>query len=637
MRLATTGAATSYSNWSGTSFAAPTVAGGVALLADYAWTALTPGDAAFAVDGRVIRSVLVNSADKTSGWSNGQAWNGTRWSTAQGLDYATGGGRMNLNQAFNQYANVAGNTISQLINPSGSGPHSVLPTGWARATLNRPDSATAAGIDFLITDPLTRNSELNTTLTWFVNGASAANTSNPAVIGFHNLDLEVWLTDGSGVPQTRVGVSTADHNNVEHLSFLVPETGQYLIRVLRPSDSNGGTYYSFAGDSTSDVFGLAWMSRPGLQVSSGTTTISSGVQSHANVLVAPESGQTATLSISGSGTRVNVLNRLYVGGTDRGAGGTGTLTITSGAAVDASNSIDVFGGGTLTVTDSTLSGGVLSLRAGSNFTASGVSILQFSRIDAASPLVVPNGGDVTVRSYRNYSGANAGRLNLLSTAATLNVDGVLRLQPVLAGTSGLIKNGAGTVIVAPTTLGQYTYTGTTLINAGTLQLGVTDVLPNTSEIWLAGGTLRTGAAAGFSDTVGALRLEASSTISLGTGTHALTFSGLTGTPTGILTILGWTGAPLASGTAGDILFTGVGSTPAATYASFLSTVQFQGYGIGAATFILSSGSTYELVPTPAPEPAAILAVAFAGLGLGGWVARRARRPSHADSDAAIAT
>ena len=40
MRLATTGSATSYNTWAGTSFSAPTVAGGVALLADYAWTAL---------------------------------------------------------------------------------------------------------------------------------------------------------------------------------------------------------------------------------------------------------------------------------------------------------------------------------------------------------------------------------------------------------------------------------------------------------------------------------------------------------------------------------------------------------------------------------------------------------------------
>ena len=280
MRLATTGSATSFNTWAGTSFSAPTVAGGIALLADYAWTELAPNDAQFAVDGRVIRSVLINSADKTSGWNNGQTWDGTRWATSRGLDYTTGGGRMNLDQAFGQYVNAAGNAITQLINPESTGPHTVLPTGWARATIDRPDIAVASNIDFLIGDAVSRNTEVNTTLTWFVNGESTADTSNPGIVGFHNLDLEVWLTDGAGVPETRIAVSTADHNNVEHLSFLAPETGQYLIRVLRPTDANGGTYYSFPGDSTSDVFGLAWMTRAGLQATSGTTAVSSGIQSH---------------------------------------------------------------------------------------------------------------------------------------------------------------------------------------------------------------------------------------------------------------------------------------------------------------------------------------------------------------------
>ena len=171
MRLATTGNSNSYTTEAGTSFAAPTVAGGIALLADSAWSSLDPTSAASAVDGRVMKAVLINSADKTSGWNNGQSWNGTSWSTSRGLDYATGGGRMNLSQAFNQYVNGSGNTITQLINPTGTGPHSVLSTGSARATIDRPDSASSANVDFLISSPLTKNTELNTTLAWYVNAA----------------------------------------------------------------------------------------------------------------------------------------------------------------------------------------------------------------------------------------------------------------------------------------------------------------------------------------------------------------------------------------------------------------------------------------------------------------------------------
>lgn len=624
MTLATTGNANSYSTVSGTSFATPTVAGGVALLADYSWSALAPADARFAVDGRVMKAVLINSADKTSGWTNGQGWDGSRWATSQGLDYATGGGRMNLDQAFSQYANPSGNTITQLVNPSGAGPHSVLSTGWARATIDRPNSTVAAAVDFLISGTLTRNTELNTTLSWFVRTGSAAFTTNPDQLGFHNLNLEVWRTDGSGTAQTLVGVSTADHNTVEHLSFLVPQDGQYLIRVVRPADANGGTYYSFPGDSTSDVFGLAWMTRSGLLVPSGTTAITGGTaQSQANVLIAPDVGQTATLAVSGAGTRINTLNRLFVGGTDRGAGGTGTLSVAGGAVVDVSNALQVYPGGTVSVADATLSGGVLALNAGSGFAASGNSIVQFSRIDAAAPIVVPAGGNVTIRSYHDSAGSNSGRLNLLTSSASFNIDGRLLVQPIIAGSNGLVKNGSGTLIIAPAG-GQNSYSGATVVNAGTLELGVGNALPDGSVVRLNGGTFSTGASTGFSDTVGALELADSSRLVLGAGGHALTFSGLTGTPTGILTITGWTGTPKASGTAGDILFSNLGGTPNSTFASFLTQVEFQGYAPGDATFILSSGTTYELVPVP--EPGAVLGIAVSALVIGAGL-HRVRRKS----------
>jgi autotransporter-associated beta strand protein/T5SS/PEP-CTERM-associated repeat protein len=626
MKLATTGNANSYTTESGTSFATPTVSGGVALLADYAWTSLDSTSAANAVDGRVMKAVLINSADKTSGWNNGQSWNGTLWSTTQGLDYATGGGRMNLSQAFNQYVNGSGNTITQLINPTGTGAHSVLSTGWARASIDRPNSATAANVDFLISSPLTKNTELNTTLSWYVNNATTSNSGTP--VSFHNLNLEVWLTDGSGTPTTLVGSSTADHNNVEHLSFLVPQDGQYLVRVVRPTDANGGTYYSFAGDTTSDVFGLAWMARVGLQATTGTTTINSGTtQSQANVLIAPDAGQTATLDVSGAGTRINTLNRLYVGGTDRGAGGTGTLTLSGGAAIDVSNALQIFQNGAVTITDSTLTGGVMTINAGSSFTAAGNTIVRFSRIDASAPITVPAGGTVTFQSYRDFGGSNSGRLNLLSSSASFDINGQLTVQPITTGTSGLVKNGSGTLIVAPAG-GTNSYSGTTLINAGTLQLGVANALPDGSSIRLNGGTFSTGSGAGFSDTVGALDLAASSTLALGTGSHGITFSGITGTPTGTLNITGWKGTAGASGTSGDVLFTGVGSTPNSSFAAFLATVDFSGFALGDAEFILITGSTYELVPAPVPEPGAVLGIAVSVL-LVGVAFRRSGRKSFA--------
>jgi autotransporter-associated beta strand protein len=877
-----------YTNWNGTSFSAPTVAGGVALLADYAWSREGPSNAAFAVDGRVIKAVLINSADKTAGWDNGQSWNGAQWSTSQGLDYATGGGRMNLDQAFAQYANVSGNAVTQLINPTRASPHSVLSTGWARATINQPNSNEVANVDFVLSSALTKNTELNATLSWFAK--YSLGTSNGTLVGYHNLDLEVWLTDGSGNPTTRVGISTAAYNNTEHLSFLVPHDGQYLIRVLRPAGDEG-TYYSFDNDTTNDIFGLAWMTRPGLQVNSGTTNINSGTHNQPNILIAPESGETATLGISGSSTRVNSLNRLFVGGTDRGAGGTGTLNISSGATVDVSNRLRVFPGSTLSVASSTLTGGTLEINTDSRFTISGNSAIAFSTIDLSSPLEVSSGANATVRSFRSSGNANTGRLNILTSAATFDIDGQLTLHPVLTGSHDLIKNGTGTLILAPTNGGRYTYTGTTQVNAGTLrlgsgnalrtgsdvtvasgatfdigsqsnsgntaigtltveggtflvpsgsgeyhlnrlvmsggtvdftgsnefklhfrnsnaaittlasttganwigsnnsyiqnstasplpitvengsadidldagirmsnagsigtfvklgegtmrlmnvgnsanfivqaghlridhpslaslgsgnltldggtltygnsssngstakaigivagsrgsievlsvnrslelsgqisypgatltktgpgrlvlsgtttgdassvtvvsagvlELGASHVLPDGGTIRLSGGTLSTGESTGYSDTVGTLELTSSSTLALGIGSHTITFTGIADNPTGILTITGWSGSLEEPGTAGRIQFTSIGSNPNSDYESFLRVLRFTGQNHDNATFLFVSGTTYELVPVMAPEPATVLGIAFLVLALGRYSLRFVQRKS----------
>ena|GEM_PF-435547 len=484
----TTPNSTAYAAISGTSFAAPTVAGGVALLADYAHTALSASDGDWAVDGRVIRAVLINSADKTSGWSNAQTWNGTRWTTSQGLDYVTGGGRMNLDQAFQQYANVPSSPVTQLINPTLTAATSVTPTGWARATLDRPVAANTVNADFVTSTSLTKYSEFNATLNWFVNGTSTSAGSSNA-IGFHNLDLEIWRADVNGAPTTLVAKSTAAHNNVEHLSFLLPENSLYLIRVTRPGGATG-TYYSFTGDTTSDVFGLAWMNRPSLLVSGAASVNAGGTQTETNVLISPDSVDAGNLAVTGAGTRLEVLNRLLLGGTDYGAGAPGTLTISSSAAVNVSNQIRVFNGSALNVTAATLSGGVLTVDAGATFTLAGAgTTLLMSRIDISAPVTVPSLASVTILSFTNSSNANSGRFNLSSAAATFEIDGSLTVQSLMTGSSGLTKNGSGTLILAPSSSATNSYTGITQVNAGTLRLGTGFGLPTSGNVNVASGAI----------------------------------------------------------------------------------------------------------------------------------------------------
>ena len=136
-----------------------------------------------------------------------------------------------------------------------------------------------------------------------------------------------------------------------------------------------------------------------------------------------------------------------------------------------------------------------------------------------------------------------------------------------------------------------TYTGNTELDAGELWIGGADRISNSSKLVLNGGTFRSGATTGNSETMGTIQLTANSTIALGTGSHTLTFSASNGeawTAGRTLTITGWTGTAGATGTAGKIF---VGSSDSGLQLTQLAQISFTGYG---AATILSTG---EVVPT----------------------------------------
>jgi autotransporter-associated beta strand protein len=177
-----------------------------------------------------------------------------------------------------------------------------------------------------------------------------------------------------------------------------------------------------------------------------------------------------------------------------------------------------------------------------------------------------NGRNQTVAGLNSISGTNATANNNTITsvaAATLTVSGSGNYGAGTNGNSGiitgaisLVKSGTGTLVLGDAN----TYTGTTTISGGTLQLANTTVLPDASAVTLSGGTLSSGATTGFTETMGTLNLAASSTIALGTGNHTLTFANSSGVgwmAGQTLTITGWTGTAGATGTNGKIVV-GVG-------------------------------------------------------------------------------
>jgi hypothetical protein len=230
-------------NTQGTSFAAPQVAGGLALLFDAGTTQL--GGANNALDARVLKSVLLNSADKTAGWTNNHTGTGTTvdpYETTRGLDYDVGAGRMNLDKAFNQYLNGT----TGLPGTGGNVAH----IGWDFGFVDE-NSPTA---DYYIVDTLQGGSLFTATLSWFVN-RSIDNTNTTLEQRFDDLDLEIYRVGTVGGPilaGNLVATSNTTFDIVEHVHFTLPEDGFYAIRV-----NWFGTNWNFTG-TTGESFGLAW-------------------------------------------------------------------------------------------------------------------------------------------------------------------------------------------------------------------------------------------------------------------------------------------------------------------------------------------------------------------------------------------
>jgi len=252
------------------------------------------------------------------------------------------------------------------------------------------------------------------------------------------------------------------------------------------------------------------------------------------------------------------------------------------------------------------------------------------------------GGNVTLNTNAatNQSASITGNLSLGGATRTFTVGDNLLVQRDLnisavisdgAASSGLTKAGAGTLTLSGATAN--TYSGTTTVNAGTLELnktaGVNAVAGNitintggtmllaasnqiadTANMTLAGGTFSTG---GNSETLNNLTLTANSVIDMGAGASILKFSS-TWTPNGnTLTIANWTGLVFGGGT--DQIFFGNSQTLTTTQ---LGGITFLGYHPGAQQ--LADGEIVPIIPEATTVVGGFLLVAVIA-----WRERRRRR------------
>lgn len=223
----------------GTSFASPIVAGGVSLLKSASYNTPELAGNAASRDTLVVKSVLMNSADKTVGWNNGQVANGQGGvNTTQALDHAAGAGAMNLNKAFDQYLTAGTRDVLGLANGNLG---TVAAVGWdlGNVLLAGNNLYTIGGL-------LQGGSLFNVTLNWFRDRTYNPGTFTATDIGQANLTLEV--TDL--LSNTVISRSSSLFNTAEHLSFVLPSTSQYGVRVLYGANT--------FGTMNNVNYGIAW-------------------------------------------------------------------------------------------------------------------------------------------------------------------------------------------------------------------------------------------------------------------------------------------------------------------------------------------------------------------------------------------
>ncbi len=238
-----------YGTHRGTSYAAPLVSGGATLLVDAAHQLY---DTRAATDARVIKAVLLNSAEKLPGWDNGQSKNQQGViTTEQALDWELGAGRLDLDRAFDQFVDTehggrAGTTGLQ------EGETDIAPVGWHLGKLSVDQKR-----QYVIGEELSEGRKLTATLTWFVDRypGDKKNMKGAREQRYSDLKLRVVRFQSSeGTEQAEVvAQSIGSYHALQHLVVTLPKTGHYGLEVSYPRD-----LWNLDDLEKPQPFGLSW-------------------------------------------------------------------------------------------------------------------------------------------------------------------------------------------------------------------------------------------------------------------------------------------------------------------------------------------------------------------------------------------
>ncbi len=492
--------------------------------------------------------------------------------------------------------------------------------------------------------------------TLFLNGGGNSSAINGTIYGPTGIG-GTFTINGGTIVSAGTYVTIANPN-----PSVIAGTFSYgtAADLVANSLSLGAGTTSITANSTITLNGLgsltlgaavtnAVMTSPTLTVNNGSGTGTTTALNLGAYALAPTSSTTAiTDTIAGSGN-VNITGVISNGGTGANGltyGGTGTLTLsgtntyTGTTTVNSGGTLQIGAGGTTgqvgNGTASVVDNGTLILNLSGVFpfanslsgvgaiidngagavTLSGTntSFTGTTAINTGASIelntVASTPGTITVNSGGTLTALTSGfspmQLGALLTATTFKAGSVLGLDTTTAsityannisGTEGLTKLGSNSLTLS----GSNTYTGTTLVSAGTLEAAAPSVLPSTNGVANATITVNSGAtlaanvaSGGFGSTdldtlLASTTFNPGSALGIDTSTSTFTYSSVISGTEGLIKIgsgtLILTGANTITGTTSFALGGGtlqIGNANAlqnSTLSPGNGTVKFSG-GIG---------------------------------------------------------